>query len=161
RDDTAPPAAPPAAAAGASPASPPPPVRIRFGLSTKLLVLTVLFVMLAEVCIFVPAIARYRLNWLENKLGAAYPAALVFAAAPEVPDQLSRQILGSIGARMLVMKSDQQRRLLAPTTPELPSEVLQDVDVRDMRPLRNIVEALQTMLVAEDADLLRAVGKAP
>jgi signal transduction histidine kinase len=136
-------------------------VRIRFGLSAKLLLLTVLFVMLAEVCIFVPAIARYRLNWLENKLGAAYTAALVFAAAPEVSDQLSRQILDSIDARMLVMKSDQQRRLLAPTTPELPREVLQDVDVRDMRPLRNIVEALRTMLVAEDADLLRAVGKAP
>ena len=32
---------------------------IRFGLSAKLLVLTVLFVMLAEVCIYVPSIANF------------------------------------------------------------------------------------------------------
>ena len=147
RDDTKPPAAAPA------------PLRIRFGLSAKLLTLTVLFVMLAEVCIYIPSIARFRLNWLENKLGAAYTAALVFDAAPEVPDQLSRQVLDSIGARALAMKLGQQRRLLAST--ELPSEVLQNVDIRDMRPLRAIVEALRTLLVAKDTDLLRAVGPAP
>ena len=136
-----------------------PPPHIRFGLSAKLLVLTVLFVMLAEVCIYVPSIARFRLSWLENKLSAAYTAALVFDAAPDVPDELSRQILGSIGARALAMKLGQQRRLLATT--ELPSEVLQEVDTRDMRPMNAIVEAFRTLLVAEDTDLLRAVGPAP
>src|SRR5262249_13593018 len=103
--------------------------------------------------------SRFRLNWLENKLGAAYTAALVFDAAPEVPDRLSRQILDSIGARALAMKLGQQRRLLATT--ELPSEGLQQVDIRDMRPVRAIVEALWTLLVAKDTDLLRAVGPAP
>ena len=42
--------------------------RIRFGLSGKLLMLTVLFVMLAEVCIYVPSIANFRLTWLNDKL---------------------------------------------------------------------------------------------
>ena len=140
-----------------SPALPPP--RIRFGLSAKLLVLTVLFVMLAEICIYVPSIANFRLTWLTNKLGAAHTAALVFDAAPDVPEQLSRQILDSIGARALAMKIGQQRRLLATT--EMPSEVLQDVDIRDMRPMRAIVEAFRTLLVAKDTDLLRAVGPAP
>jgi len=140
-------------------AAPAPPPRIRFGLSAKLLVLTVLFVMLAEVCIYVPSIANFRLTWLTNKLGAAHTAALVFDAAPDVPEQLSRQILDSIGARALAMKIGQQRRLLATT--EMPSEVLQDVDIRDMRPMRAIVEAFRTLLVAKDTDLLRAVGPAP
>ena len=140
-------------------AAPAPPRRIRFGLSAKLLVLTVLFVMLAEVCIYVPSIANFRLTWLTNKLGAAHTAALVFDAAPDVPEQLSRQILDSIGARALAMKIGQQRRLLATT--EMPSEVLQDVDIRDMRPMRAIVEAFRTLLVAKDTDLLRAVGPAP
>jgi signal transduction histidine kinase len=140
-----------------SPVLPPP--RIRFGLSAKLLVLTVLFVMLAEVCIYVPSIANFRLTWLDNKLSAAHTAALVFDAAPDVPDQLSQQILGSIGARALAMKMGQQRRLLATT--ELPSEVLQEVDIRNMRPLSAIVEAFRTLLVARDTDLLRAVGPAP
>jgi signal transduction histidine kinase len=144
---------PPAAA----PAPPSP--RIRFGLSAKLLVLTVLFVMLAEICIDVPSIANFRLTWLTNKLSAAHTAALVFDAAPDVPEQLSRQILDSIGARALAMKLGQQRRLLATT--EMPSEVLQDVDIRDMRPMRAIVEAFRTLLVAKDTDLLRAVGPAP
>jgi hypothetical protein len=57
------------------------------------------------------------------------------------------------------MKLGQQRRLLATT--EMPSEVLQDVDIRDMRPMRAILEAFRTLLVAEDTDLLRAVGPAP
>jgi signal transduction histidine kinase len=140
-------------------AAPSPPPYIRFGLSAKLLVLTVLFVMLAEICIYVPSIANFRLTWLTNKLSAAHTAALVFDAAPDVPEQLSRQILDSIGARALAMKLGQQRRLLATT--EMPSEVLQDVDIRDMRPMRAIVEAFRTLLVAKDTDLLRAVGPAP
>ena len=142
---------PPAAAAA--------PPRIRFGLSAKLLVLTVLFVMLAEVCIYVPSIANFRLTWLNNKLSAAHTAALVFEAAPDVPDKLSRQVLDSIGARALAMKMGQQRRLLATTEP--PSEVLQEVDIRDMRPLIAIMEAFRTLLFAKDTDLLRAVGPAP
>ena len=35
----------------------------RFGLSGKLLLLTILFVMIAEVLIYVPSIANFRLNW--------------------------------------------------------------------------------------------------
>src|SRR5258708_15380109 len=95
------------------PAAPAPPRRIRFGLSAKLLVLTVLFVMLAEVCIFVPSIANFRLTWINNKLSMANTAALVFEAAPDIPDALSRQVLNSIGAQALAMKMGQQRRLLA------------------------------------------------
>ena len=58
----------------------------RLGLSDKLLVLTILFVMIAEVLIYVPSIANYRLNWLRDKLSDAYTAALVLEATPEVPD---------------------------------------------------------------------------
>jgi hypothetical protein len=150
RDDAQPP--------GACTEAAPSPVRIRFGMSTMLL-LTVLVVMLAEVCISMPSIAQFRLQWLENKLAAAYTAALVFEVKPEVPESLSRQILDSIGARTLVVKSGQQRRLLATT--ELPSKVLRDVDTRDTGPLLSIVGALRTLLVAEDGDLLRVVGQAP
>src|SRR5580704_11412760 len=133
--------------------------RVRFGLSAKLLVMTVLFVMLAEVLIYVPSIANFRLTWLNDKLTAAHTAALVFEASPMVPESLSGQILDSIGARALAMKMGQQRRLLA--TAEPPTEVLQDVDVRDMMSLGAIVEAFRTLLVATDTDLIRAIGPAP
>src|SRR3989475_8741401 len=98
------------AAAEACPARVPP-----FGLSGKLLVLTILFVMIAEVLIYVPSIANFRLNWLHDRLSAAYTAALVFETAPEgmVPESVARQILDSIGARAVALKMGQQRRLLA------------------------------------------------
>ena len=89
--------------------------RSRIGLSGKLLFLTVLFVMVAEILIYVPSIANFRLNWLNDRLAAAHTAALVLDAAPSgmVPESLAKQILKSIGARAVAMKMGNQRRLLA------------------------------------------------
>ena len=77
--------------------------------------LTILFVMIAEVLIYVPSIANFRLNWLNDRLAAAHTAALVLDAAPSgmVPESLARQILQSVGARAVAMKMGTQRRLLA------------------------------------------------
>jgi hypothetical protein len=134
----------------------------RFGLSGQLLVLTVAFVMLAEVLIYVPSVSNFRLIWLSDRLAAAQTAALVLDAAPSgmVPDSLARQILDSVGARAVAMKTGQQRSLLA--TADLPTgEVIQDVDVRATSPLKAIVDAFETLLSARDSDLVRAVGPAP
>ncbi|HKJ62050.1 MAG TPA: hypothetical protein VKA94_08645, partial [Hyphomicrobiales bacterium] len=49
---------------------------LHFGLSTKLLLLTTAFVMLAEVLIFVPSVANFRKNWLMERLAAGQIAAL-------------------------------------------------------------------------------------
>ena len=46
------------------------------GLSAKLLLLTITFVMLAEVLIFVPSVANFRITWLNDRLTAAQLAAL-------------------------------------------------------------------------------------
>ena len=68
---------------------------VRVGLSGKLLFLTILFVMVAEILIYVPSIANFRLNWLNDRLAAAHTAALVLDAAPSgmVPESLAKQIL--------------------------------------------------------------------
>jgi hypothetical protein len=65
--------------------------RRRIGLSGKLLFLTILFVMLAEILIYVPSIANFRLNWLNDRLAAAHAAALVRDAPPigKVPETLA------------------------------------------------------------------------
>src|SRR3954463_6650373 len=99
------------------------PSRLRLGLSGKLLVLTILFVMIAEILIYVPSIANFRLNWLNDRLAAAHTAALVLDAAPSgmVPESLARQILNSIGARAVAMKMGTQRRMLAAS--EVPSRI--------------------------------------
>src|SRR3974390_3651802 len=87
----------------------------RFGLSGKLLILTILFVMLAEVLIYVPSVANFRVVWLKDRLATAYTAALVLDAAPNgvVSDALAKRILDSIGARAVAMKMGTRRRMLA------------------------------------------------
>jgi signal transduction histidine kinase len=134
--------------------------RLRLGLSGKLLVLTILFVMIAEVLIYLPSIANFRLNWLNDRLAAAHTAALVLQTTPRsaIPDPVVRQILESVGARSVAMKIGQQRRLLAET--ETPPMADHDVDVRDVAWYRAIIDAFDT-LVAKDGKVMRVVGPAP
>ena len=67
----------------------------RLGLSGKLLLLTIPLAMIAGMLIYVPAIANFHVNRLNDRLAAANTAALVLDAAPlgMVPELLSRQIL--------------------------------------------------------------------
>src|SRR5262252_8580970 len=134
--------------------------RARMGLSAKLLVLTLSFVMIAEVLIYVPSVANFRLNWLSDRLSAAYTAALVFETAPSgmVPETVARQILESIGAHAVALKMGNQRRLLAASDVRRP--VTHNIDMRDMPWHRAIIEAFDT-LVCADADVMRVVGPAP
>ena len=133
----------------------------RIGLSGKLLFLTILFVMVAEVLIYVPSIANFRLNWLNDRLAAAHTAALVLDAAPSgmVPESLAKQILTSIGARAVAMKMGTQRRLLAAN--DVPSQIQQDIDMRDVSWWRAIMDAFDTMLFCQPSDVIRVVGPAP
>jgi signal transduction histidine kinase len=137
------------------------PVRVpRFGLSGKLLVLTILFVMIAEVLIYVPSVSQFRLNWLNDRLAAARTAALVLYAAPSgmVPEDLTRDILSNIGAQAVVMKTGQTRRLLAMS--EMPAEIHRDFDMRDVTLWDAIRGAYHGLTDPRDA-VLRIVGAAP
>jgi signal transduction histidine kinase len=157
QDDTATTAKPDPANAGSAAANLGP---TRLGLSGKLLMLTILFVMLAQVLIYVPLISNFRLNWLTDRLAAAHTAALVLDAAPSgmVPDTLARQILNSVGARAVAMKMGTQRRLLAVS--DMPPEVHHEIDMRDVSRYHAIIDAFRTLLCA-DNDAIRVVGPAP
>ncbi|MGN6117264.1 MAG: sensor histidine kinase, partial [Nitrobacter sp.] len=135
-------------------------LRGRLGLSGKLLLLTIPLVMIAEVLIYVPAIANFRMNRLNDRLAAANTAALVLDAAPSgmVPDSLARQILGSIGARAVAIKMGQQRRLLA--SADLPAAIDHDIDMRAMTPWSAIVGSLETMLESGN-QAIRIIGPGP
>ena len=116
------------------------------GLSAKLLLLTSMFVMLAEVLIFVPSVANFRVNWLKDRLASAYTAALVLDAAPNgvVSDALAKQILNSIGARAVAMKMGTRRRMLA--IDDMPPPISDDFDMRDVREFDSIVDAFKMLL---------------
>ncbi len=83
-----------------------PPSRPRFSLSARLLGLTILFVMLAEVLIYTPSIARFRLVWLQEKLADGHLAALAVVATREgmVTEDLESELLESVGAYMVDMR---------------------------------------------------------
>src|SRR5271155_3898462 len=136
---------------------PAPPYKL--GLSGKLLLLTIPLVMIAGFLIYVPAIANFRMNRLNDRLAAANTAALVLDAAPSgmVPDSLSRKILTSIGAHAVAIKMGQQRRLLA--SADLPAAIDHDVDMRTMAVWEAIAGSFETMLESGN-QTIRVVGPA-
>src|SRR6195256_4362325 len=133
----------------------------RLGLSGKLFGLTIVAIMLAEVIFYVPSIASFRVGWLNDRLAAAHTAAIVLKEAPKnmVMESLSQQLLESIGARMVAMRIDQQRRVLA--AGDVSAQIRQDVDMRDLSMFTSIVEAFDTLFFCKDTDIMRVVGPAP
>ena len=103
---------------------------VGFGLPAKLLLLTLLFVMLAEVLIFVPSIANFRVNWLSDRLTAARLASLAVEAAPggAIAQDLRLDLLSSARVKAVAVKERDMRRLI------LPADELMVIDASfDMR----------------------------
>ena len=77
------------------------------GLSARLLVLTVCFVMVSEVLIYAPAIARFRDDWLEARLVNSYLAVLALEATPGymIDPELEIKLLDNAGARLIALRT--------------------------------------------------------
>jgi signal transduction histidine kinase len=90
--------------------------REKLGLSAKLLLLTLMFVMLAEVLIFVPSVANFRINWLSDRLTASRLAALAAKDRREgtVPDPLRTELLRTAQVRAVSWIRDGQHVLVLP-----------------------------------------------
>jgi signal transduction histidine kinase len=132
---------------------------VRFGLASRVLVLLVAFVMLAEVAIYLPSIANFRNDWLRDRLSSAYTAALVFEAGSDmVPDKLKNAILRSVGAKVIVLKMRDSRHLLAVS--DMPRHVDDTYDLRSWTDWDAITAAFQT-LTQGDGRILTVVGDAP
>ena len=132
----------------------------RLGLSAKLLLVTVLFVMLAEVLIYLPSIANFRRNWLNDRIAAAQVAALVLEGAPEdgLPEGSENRLLMGVGARAIAARVGGARRLLSLDSMP-PPEVSRAVDLRSLDWLKAINEAL-AVLVSPATMPIRVVGEA-
>ena len=143
-----------------SPALTPPNNAVRFGLAARVLALIIVFVMLAEVAIYVPSIANFRNNWLRDRLAAARIAALVLEAAPQdmAPEDLKQELLKSVGAKMIVLKMHDTRRLLAVS--DMPPQIDETYDLRAPSTAEGNTAAFRT-LAAPPGRNLNAVGNAP
>jgi signal transduction histidine kinase len=82
-------------------------------LSRRFLGLTVLFVLIAEVLIFVPSVARFRVDYLQNRLELAQLAALAKFAAPgtEVDPAFEQELLETADVYNVVLQRDGVREL--------------------------------------------------
>lgn len=129
------------------------------GLSAKLLLLTIVFVFLAEVLIFVPSIANFRVRWLEQKLTAA--AAVSTLLIEVEPQDISRvvqdDILMSLGVKAIAVRSGGVSRLL--TITEMPEQVDEHVDLTNMGQIETMSGALNTLFFG-GSRMLRVFGDA-
>ena len=81
-------------------------------LSGRLLILTTVFVMLAEVLIFVPSIARFREEYMMNRLERAQIASLTLLANETIDPALEAELLSTAEVFNVVLRRDEVRQLV-------------------------------------------------
>ena len=120
------------------------------GLSGKLLALTVLFVMIGEVLIFLPSIANFRITWLKERVATAEIAALAAEAAPggQVSNTLRNELLKGAKVRIVALSRDDARQLILRDGGELMID--QSYDIRERRWMQWIVDAFGTLFSYEN-----------
>jgi signal transduction histidine kinase len=129
-------------------------------LSARLLVLTVAFVMLSEIMIFVPSIARFRMTYFADRLAAGRLAVFALEATPDnmVSQQLADRLLSHVGAVSIVLHQRSNVTLMIDS--EMPPTVDATFDLREMQPLSAIGESIATLVRTKDR-VLRVLDQVP
>lgn len=131
-----------------------------FGLSARLLLLTVVFVMVAEFLIYAPSISRFRKSYLEEVVAEAHLAALALEATSDamVSPDLENELLFHAGAYAIVLKRPDRRLLML--SKDMPPKVDATIDMTVMGASRWLADAFAT-LVREKNRVLRVAGDSP
>lgn len=125
-------------------------------LSGRFLLLTVAFVMLAEVLIFLPSIARFRYDFLVERLKMAQIAALTqLAAEGMVSPALEAELLANADVFNVVLRRDQVRQLVLSSP--VPGEIDASYDLRVETSWGLIRDALG-VLINPDNRIIRVIG---
>ncbi len=129
-------------------------------LSARLLVLTVFFVMLAEVLIYAPSAGRFRLTYLEERLAAGHLAILALQATPDymVSAELEAELLNHAGAYVVALKRPDGVKLMLGQRPVPP--IAASFDLGQAGFFRLIGEAFVTLTQTGNR-VLRVVGQSP
>jgi signal transduction histidine kinase len=129
-------------------------------LSARLLVLTIFFVMLSEVLIFVPSVARYRMTYFDNHIAAGHLATLALSASPtlSIDPALTTELLRQVGAHGVILyRADGMVRMLdSPSPPK--ADVTFDLAKGNV-PLW-IQKSFET-LFSRGNRIMRVIGKSP
>src|SRR6056297_2919471 len=125
-------------------------------LSGRFLILTAIFVMLAEVLIFVPSVARYRADFLMNRLERAQIASLALLANDTIDTSLQEELLDNAGVFNVVLRRNEARQLVLSSP--IPQPISETFDLRDPGALELIRDALARMLDTETR-VIRVIGE--
>lgn len=132
--------------------------KIRSGLSFKLLVLTAIFVLVAEILIFVPSVANFRNGWLKDHLLTAEAASIVYLDTGDLmlSEAAGQNLLVTTNSIAVAIRRDGVSRLMA--TKSRPSSIMEVIDLDNTTVLNSITGAL-SMLIAEPDEQYRVFGK--
>ncbi len=127
-------------------------------LSGRFLTLTIIFVMLAEVFIFVPSVARFRMDYLQQRLELAQLASLALLATPNdmVTPELADELLSNAEVLNIVLRRNEMRELILSSP--LNEPVMQTYDLRGAGPFELIRDAMATLFTNEQ-EVIRIIGR--
>ncbi len=120
------------------------------GLSRKVLLLTIIFVMLGEVLIFLPSIANFRIQWLKGRIAQAEIAALAAEAAPDqiLSSDLRSEILKGAGVLVVSLQKGESRKLALRADGDYMIDA--GYDLRDLKWYTAIMDAFETLTAAKE-----------
>ncbi|MEP1587446.1 MAG: HAMP domain-containing sensor histidine kinase [Tateyamaria sp.] len=124
-------------------------------LSGRFLILTTIFVMLAEIMIFVPSIARFREDYLQNRLERAQIASLALLADDMIDSDLEEELLENAGVFNVVLRRDEVRQLMLSTP--MPLDIDATYDLRDGTAMVLIRDAMRRLREPENK-VIRVIG---
>ncbi len=124
-------------------------------LSGRLLILTSVFVMLAEVLIFVPSIARFREDYMLQRLERAQIASLALLADDMLDPALEAELLETAEVFNVVLRRDAVRQLML--SAEMPQAISQTFDLRNATAMTLIRDAVMRLFRPEN-EVIRVIG---
>jgi signal transduction histidine kinase len=124
-------------------------------LSGRFLILTTIFVMLAEILIFVPSIARFREDYLLSRLERAQIASLALLADDMIDASLEEELLRNAEVYNVVLRRDEARQLIL--SAPMPHPIDATFDLRDGKPMALISDAMARLFDPEPK-AIRVIG---
>lgn len=114
-------------------------------LTAKVLVLAAVFLMIGEMLVFVPSIANFRINWLQQRSATAEIAGLAVEAAQnqEISPLLRKELLDRAGVLVLAVRTNDARQLVL--MPDQAPIVEATYDLRENKPMMAIYDAFTTL----------------
>jgi signal transduction histidine kinase len=124
-------------------------------LSGRFLILTIIFVMIAEIFIFVPSVARFREDYLRARLERAQIASLAVAVDAMISPALEAELLENAEVYNVVLRRDEIRQLALSS--KLPAPIAATYDMRAPSGVTLVADALRTLVQKEDW-IIRVIG---